>query len=49
MPPRKDSLPLPAEDQRNLTRMTSRKIKVGNRYIVLPPEGHGEVWTGSAR
>jgi hypothetical protein len=31
----------------NQTKPQSRRIKMGGRTIILPPEGHGEIWTGS--
>jgi hypothetical protein len=27
----------------------SRRIKVGDRIVILPPESEGNIWSGSAR
>ena len=27
----------------------SRRVKRGDRVVILPPDGHGDTWAGSAR
>lgn len=28
-------------------KMSARRIRRGDRIVVLPPEGHGDVWVGA--
>jgi hypothetical protein len=43
------TMPSVPRDPSNAQHDCARRIKKGNRIVVLPPAGHGQVWVGGTK